>query len=632
MIHSSSRRFTAAATVAGAALAAGLLAAPTALAAPAPASFCSDGTQPMATSADVDDFTEGSLAAPGSGTPVTVKTVVKGTEPVTIEGEYIGKLDDGIFLGTDMLLFRFTGDVVDPTGGLPGAGIWAGMSGSPVYTEDGALIGAVSYGLNSSNLPIAGVTPAEAMKKTGTNVVRPAGSSVKVGASVLDAPRATSRALTGSTMRQLKPVKAVAGGAAANEAMNRTLARTPKSVKSAGFLRGRDFTATAASSAVDEPLQAGGNIAVGMATGDGFTGGVGTVTAICGDDVWAFGHPMNWMGKVNYSISNAETALIVPDGTGVTGSYKQVSRVGDPIGMITDDRIAAIKGRIGSVSGYPVTVDVKAPSGQVVDTLRSTVVTRDAGPSVVAQLPYLAVMKNADNWFSGTAKVQWTINYRTSGGTTGSVTNRQTYADAAYLPESVGSDVGNQVATIEFSDAADVQVTGVKVAVTYLSEDVLVQKLSGVQAKVKGSWRPISGAKLKPGRTYKTRPVLKALVNNKPKATVYGPVREFKLSKKAVAKGRILFASASQVMMEAECYEDEDGEIVCEDFDIFSEPKNLSQLIASLKQIVPAERMVGAVQYKVRAGKKTRFAGRTFNADASGIVTGLVSRGFLVRR
>src|SRR6185312_5852846 len=43
-------------------------------------------------------------------------------------------------------------------------GVWAGMSGSPVYTADGRLIGSVSYGLAASS-PIAGITPAAAKAK-----------------------------------------------------------------------------------------------------------------------------------------------------------------------------------------------------------------------------------------------------------------------------------------------------------------------------------------------------------------------------------------------------------------------------------------------------------------------------------
>ena len=57
-------------------------------------------------------------------------------------------LPDGIGAGRDLILIK----VSDQVGGHvanQGSGIWAGMSGSPVYV-DGKLLGAVSYGFTSS--------------------------------------------------------------------------------------------------------------------------------------------------------------------------------------------------------------------------------------------------------------------------------------------------------------------------------------------------------------------------------------------------------------------------------------------------------------------------------------------------
>ena len=82
--------------------------------------------------------------------------------------------------GKDLLLFQLSSPVIDGTGGLKPAGIWAGMSGSPVYSSDGALIGAVSYSLNYDNLPVAGVTPAEYMKTIGSTLAD-APVTVRVG-------------------------------------------------------------------------------------------------------------------------------------------------------------------------------------------------------------------------------------------------------------------------------------------------------------------------------------------------------------------------------------------------------------------------------------------------------------------
>ena len=82
---------------------------------------------------------------------------------------------------------------------------------------------------------------------------------------------------------------------------NALLARVPAgSSPAASRLRSKAFNAVAADDA-DAPLVAGGNIAVFYNSGDSLTGAVGTVTAICGNEVWAFGHPMDFAGATTPS-------------------------------------------------------------------------------------------------------------------------------------------------------------------------------------------------------------------------------------------------------------------------------------------------------------------------------------------
>ena len=67
-------------------------------------------------------------------------------------------LSDGIAPDLDMIMVELAMPEFARTGG-----IWQGMSGSPVYAQDGRLIGAVAYGLAWGPSPIAGVTPFEEM-------------------------------------------------------------------------------------------------------------------------------------------------------------------------------------------------------------------------------------------------------------------------------------------------------------------------------------------------------------------------------------------------------------------------------------------------------------------------------------
>jgi hypothetical protein len=93
--------------------------------------------------------------------PVTTRTVVRGTEPQAFTGTVLGKIDGGIAPGVDMIMVDFSSMAGDTA--IDENGIWAGMSGSPVYTADGELLGAVAYGLAWGPSPIAGVTPYDSM-------------------------------------------------------------------------------------------------------------------------------------------------------------------------------------------------------------------------------------------------------------------------------------------------------------------------------------------------------------------------------------------------------------------------------------------------------------------------------------
>src|SRR3954470_12160189 len=98
------------------------------------------------------------LSAATRDAPVNGVTVSSGTDPAPFTGSVIGVLNDGIAPGLDLILATLDSPELERVGG-----IWAGMSGSPVYTEDGRLLGAVSYGLSVGPSRVAGITPAEQM-------------------------------------------------------------------------------------------------------------------------------------------------------------------------------------------------------------------------------------------------------------------------------------------------------------------------------------------------------------------------------------------------------------------------------------------------------------------------------------
>ncbi len=79
-------------------------------------------------------------------------TVFAGTEPDTFGVTILG-VQRGARAGGDMIMVELSGQ------GLETSAVAQGMSGSPVYLDDGRLIGAVAFGWPGALRPIAGLTP-----------------------------------------------------------------------------------------------------------------------------------------------------------------------------------------------------------------------------------------------------------------------------------------------------------------------------------------------------------------------------------------------------------------------------------------------------------------------------------------
>src|SRR5215471_1021092 len=83
-------------------------------------------------------------------------TVFQGTKPERFEVEVLGILNGVPNPKQCSVIARLSGPLVDRTG------VFAGMSGSPVYI-DGKLVGAVAFTFPFSKEPIAGITPIKYM-------------------------------------------------------------------------------------------------------------------------------------------------------------------------------------------------------------------------------------------------------------------------------------------------------------------------------------------------------------------------------------------------------------------------------------------------------------------------------------
>jgi hypothetical protein len=267
-------------------------------------------------------------------------TVSKGTTPEGFTGEVLGVLDEGIAPGLDMVMVELTDAAT--AGEIDEKGIWAGMSGSPVYAEDGRLIGAVAYGLAWGSSPVAGVTPYEEMDDYMAEASAPARVAVS---------DRTARTIAGETdvsarqaaegFRRLPMPMRYSGISGAR--LTKVKKKGPDWFHDKGARAARLAGTTSSAAAVPADLVAGGNLGAAISYGTVTFGGVGTVTSVCNDRLIGFGHPMTWGGHTSLGMMPANALYVQEDL--ITGF--KVANMGTPAGTIDQDRLSGISGDLG---------------------------------------------------------------------------------------------------------------------------------------------------------------------------------------------------------------------------------------------------------------------------------------------
>ena len=273
------------------------------------------------------------------GQPVDGLTVSSGNVPDVFGGEVLGVVDDGIAPDLDMIMVRLTSTEIDRVGG-----IWAGMSGSPVYAGDGRLIGAVAYGLAFGPSPVAGVTPAEEMKRLLGDPDAPALSPART----VDLP---------ARMQQRMVAEGDATAAEADAGMRRLpvpvgisgmldSTRLAKATQKLGLKDALYFRAGGAAAAEGDPgeIFAGSNLAASLSYGDFSAVGTGTTTMVCDGKAVAFGHPFGFAGETNLTMHAADAVYVQEDPT--LFPFK-VANASGPVGTISQDRLSGISGLLG---------------------------------------------------------------------------------------------------------------------------------------------------------------------------------------------------------------------------------------------------------------------------------------------
>jgi hypothetical protein len=416
-------------------------------------------------------------------------TVERGTTADPFTAKILGRITDGVAPGIDMIMADLDSPALTRAGG-----VWAGMSGSPVYAADGRLIGSVSYGLAASS-PIAGITPATDMEKL---LSAPTTASTKIKVSAQAAKRIAktgdvAAAAADDGFVQLKVPVSVSG-------VSKPSAKFLKHLKQTAGVRVRTKGAKiSAVPASPTEITAGSNFAAALSYGDVSISGVGTTTFVCDGVAVAFGHPMIDAGKVQFSAHPATAVFIQPDP--VFGPFK-VANPGGPVGTVDQDRTIGLRAKLGQTPNaqFPVTSSL-TPAGGAAVTGATTGVYQPWAPDIAALHLQTNIVKALGADGGGSAALKFTIKGKTASGSPFTLVRSDHYADPAAISFAAADDLYGLMSALTSQPFENIKITSVDVTGTV--DDAINQyRVTAVKMYKNGAWVPQKGAiAVKAGRT-----------------------------------------------------------------------------------------------------------------------------------
>jgi hypothetical protein len=294
------------------------------------------------------------------------RTVFSGSLVEDFQVEILGVLEN-VGPGQSIILARLSG------GPLAETGVMQGMSGSPVYI-DGKLVGAVALGFPLAKTPIAGIRPIEEMLR-----VDPNRDPNAAPARLASLPR--THVVNGG-MRLEEIATPVSFSGFTSSALEhfapqlRELGMDPRQGVSGG---GR------VPDALGDPklLEPGSMISVQLLAGDMSMSADGTVTAIDGNKLYAFGHRFLAEGDTEMPFARAEVLALLPN---LQSSFK-ISQAREWMGSIREDRNTAIAGLLGRRAAMtPLEIHVGA------NTYRMSMVQDRVMAPLVAQMALFSAL------------------------------------------------------------------------------------------------------------------------------------------------------------------------------------------------------------------------------------------------
>lgn len=419
--------------------------------------------------------------------------------------EIMGRVEGG--KGSQrMIMARTSGDFIEHVGG-----VLQGMSGSPIYV-DGRLVGALAAGLKDLSpytffiTPIEDMTPLWDMPDTKNQTriqtvdivkaveerkkeeekektrVREKAFGKMTRAEREAEWRGMIDVLTGKKAEHTDEAQEDAAGSDQDkktEAAEEKAYFFTRGFNAAGLRYLQDKLRTDASfiplggpgahtqlpTRYDAVLQGGQPVGVALVYGDFSIGATGTVTAVDGKKVVAFGHSFMHKGNVNYFMTDADViGTIAGQSNGV-----KIANIGSVIGRVSQDRETGVAGTLGTFpTAVPVRIHVKDNALGTEETFGAQIAyDEDFLPLLSSSIAYAAMSKVADSLGSSTANIRFAI--RTNAYEDGKFERSNMYYSAAdvgqiaitELLQAVGTIVTNAEKESDLVDVdVDVELTG----------------------------------------------------------------------------------------------------------------------------------------------------------------------------
>jgi hypothetical protein len=300
------------------------------------------------------------------------RTVFAGSEPQEFAVEILGVLPGFPAPKQSAIIARLSGANAEKTG------VFAGMSGSPVYI-DGRLVGALAFSFPFSKEPICGITPIKQMIDLFEN-----GSSV--GKTTSQPRPVTIAQLTGNDWKPSLPkptvtstslIAPVSAGSPLVPLLGQQMMPIATPVVFSGISQeslsvfapqliangllpvsgaGGSAAITPLARVNEKTLTPGTSISVQLVRGDYSIAASGTVTFRDGDRIYAFGHPFLSLGMADMPMTESSVLTVIPN---INNSFK-LAVPGQMVGSISQDRSSGIFGKLGQAPKMiPVKINLR---------------------------------------------------------------------------------------------------------------------------------------------------------------------------------------------------------------------------------------------------------------------------------